>query len=70
MKGEGRKTKDERVQREEAKAFWVAKSAMRNAMNSSERHSFMKHNRATVRTVDGRGNQIHLRGGTTATRLD
>jgi hypothetical protein len=43
MKDEERKKKDERVQREEARDFRVAKSAMRNAMITTESHSFMKH---------------------------
>jgi hypothetical protein len=43
MKDEERTKNDERVQREKARAFWVAKSAMRNAMITNERHSFMKH---------------------------
>jgi len=33
---------DEGVQREEARAFWAANSAMRNAMITTERHPSMK----------------------------
>jgi len=43
IKDEERKREDERVQREEARAFWAAKSEMRNAMITAERQSFMKH---------------------------